>query len=209
MLRRYGRDTLQSSLESYQPIYESRTASFLKRNAIEMELRDVSRTYLAISEDLKVLGFITLSIRCMRVPDDNLLSGKTLKKMNIEQETGVAQSYLIGQLSRSRDAPKGLGHELLDVAFEYLGSAKRLVGCRMVRLDCRDELVPYYSGHGFKMIARDPDENLNQMMALMTAGGRAVKLAGVVDHPRHLPHRIDPIRAVTPLVSQRGNDTII
>lgn len=202
LLRTFGREAVENILDSYQPVYESRTGSYLKEKAIDMELRDVSRTYLAVSENVRVLGFVTLSIRCMRVPEENLLSGKTLKKMNIEERTGVAQSYLLGQLSRSGDAPKGLGHELLDVAFEYLGSAKRLVGCRMVRLDCRDELVPYYSGHGFKMIARDPDENLNQMIALMTAGGRAVKLAGVVDHPRHLPHRIDPIRAVTPLVSQ-------
>ena len=42
-----------------------------------MEVRDLSRTYLAISDDEpKVLGYITTGIKCMRIPDENLLSGR-------------------------------------------------------------------------------------------------------------------------------------
>lgn len=167
MLTLYGREEMQKVFESFQPVHESETATFLRDKAIEMELRDVSRTYLAISDDIKVLGFITLSIKCMVMPEENLLSGKTLKKMNIELRTGTVQSYLIGQLSRSKDAPKGIGRELLDIAFDHLRSAKKLVGCRMVRLDCRDELVQYYTDYGFKRVSVNQD-GYHQMMALIT-----------------------------------------
>lgn len=83
--------------------------------------------------------------------------------MNIDTRTGVAQSYLLGQLSRSVDAPKGLGSTLIDL----LASAKTIVGCRMVRLDCHDELIQYYSEHDFKLITRSEDGTLSQMMAFV------------------------------------------
>ena len=63
----------------------------------------------------------------MRIPDENLLSGKTKKSMNIDSRTNIVQSYLIGQFSRSSDAPKGLGSYLLDVAFEILNRARGIV----------------------------------------------------------------------------------
>lgn len=103
----------------------------------------------------------------MRIPDENLLSGKTRKSMNIDSKTSIVQSFLIGQLSRSAEAPKGLGSYLLDVAFEKLNRARELVGCRIVRLDCHDELVSYYTSHGFKLITKNDDRSLNQMMTVI------------------------------------------
>lgn len=64
----------------------------------------------------------------MTVPKENMLSGKILRRMNIETRTGVARSYLRGQLSRSTDAPKGFGSILLNIAFDQLAVAKDAVG---------------------------------------------------------------------------------
>ncbi len=168
LLEKYGEEWTQTVLSAYQPIYESATESYLHEKAIEMEKRDASRTYVALSDSrLEVLGYFTLSIKCMRMPIDNLLSGKTLKKMNIEKDSLVAQSYLLGQLSRSADAPKGLGATMLDLAFDIFKEAKLRVGCRVVRLDCHDELLGYYKTHGFKLIKRNNENTLNQMMAFV------------------------------------------
>ena len=68
--------------------------------------------------------------------------------------------------SDSVDAPKGLGAVLIRVAMGRIQNSKMNVGCRMVRLDCRDELVPYYQGQGFRMVAHDGG-SLNQMMILV------------------------------------------
>lgn len=167
MLERYGKENLESLLSSYKAARDSATEAFLRHKAIEMELRDLCRTYLAVSNDPRILGFVSIGIKCLSVPERNQLSGKVLKSMNIETGSGVAQSYLLGQLSRSEDSPKGLGHELLDVAFEKLDAAKRLVGCRMVRLDCHDELIPYYQAHGSRLITKNAEGTLNQMMAFV------------------------------------------
>lgn len=171
-IRIHGRDDAVSRISEYRCIRDSATEAFLHEKAIEMESRDLSRTYLAILPDNgKVIGYITLSIKCMTVPKENLLSGKVLRNMNIESRTGIAQSYLLGQLSRSSDAPKGLGTLLLDFAFDRLSVAKDAVGCRMVRLDCHDELIPYYTDHGFKLIRKNDDGTLNQMMAFIPDRG--------------------------------------
>ena len=153
LIKRFGEDSVYDTLSTFEPVHESATKVFLREKAIDMEKRDLSRTYLAISKpDGRVIGYITLSIKCMAVPRENLLSGKTLKGMNIESSTGVAQSYLLGQLS---------------LAFDKLGQAKGIVGCRMVRLDCHDELIPYYTDHGFRLITKNGSGSLNQMMAFV------------------------------------------
>lgn len=102
MIEAYGQRIVFDILESYKSVHDSATESFLKEKAIDMEIRDLSRTYLAVSKkDVRVLGYITISIKCMRIPDENLLSGKTRKIMNIDSKTSIVQSFLIGQLSRS------------------------------------------------------------------------------------------------------------
>ena len=164
----YGTETITEMLKSFRSVHDSATQTFLSEKAIDMEIRDLSRTYLAIDKaDVKILGYITLSIKCMKVPEENLLSGKTKKSMNVDRKTNIVQSYLIGQLSRSMDAPKGLGSRLLDIAFDKMIRAKKLVGCRVVRLDCHDELISYYTSHGFKLITKNDDRSLNQMMAFV------------------------------------------
>lgn len=172
MLRTYGPETASDILDSFRSVHDSATETFLRTKAIDMEVRDLSRTYIAISnDDVGIMGYITLSIKCMRVPEQNLLSGKTRKNMNIDSRTNIVQSYLIGQLSRSADAPRGLGSYLLDVAFDKLNQAKDLVGCRMVRLDCHDELIQYYTKHGFKLITKNDNGDLNQMMTFVIPRG--------------------------------------
>lgn len=56
---------------------------------------------------------------------------------------------------------------MLDVAFEKLNQARGIVGCRVVRLDCHDELIEYYKANGFRLITTNNDRSLNQMMAFV------------------------------------------
>ena len=132
-----------------------------------MEKRDLSRTYLAISDSNTIMGFFTLGLKCIRFTEDSLLSNKVMNECNMEPSTKVAQAYLLGQLARSADSPKGFGDILIKDATRVLKTAKAIVGCRMLRLDCVDELVPYYSKHGFIIIRKNIDKDLNQMMVFI------------------------------------------
>ena len=65
-IRIHGRDDAVSHISEYRCIRDSATEAFLHEKAIEMESRDLSRTYLAILPDNeKVIEYITLSIKCM------------------------------------------------------------------------------------------------------------------------------------------------
>ncbi|MBQ8644560.1 MAG: hypothetical protein IJ469_07885 [Candidatus Methanomethylophilaceae archaeon] len=113
----------------------------------------------------KIIGYFTIGIKCLQVPDNAPITNSMKKKMNIDGRSKVAQSYLIGQLGRDDDSPKGYGGRLLTEAFHRLHGANTIVGCRMVRVDCSDDLIPYYNRHGFHFILKNEDMNLNQMIA--------------------------------------------
>ena len=87
--------------------------------------------------------------------------------MNIDPESKIAQSYLIGQLSRSKLSPKGFGSMLMADAMGLIGTANRIVGCRLVRVDCDDKLVGYYSCFGFRKLKKNGVGDLNQMAYIL------------------------------------------
>ena len=168
MIEGFGEARTSEILRAYRSVRDSDTESFLRDRAVEMEKRDLSRTYLFLGPGPdRVLGYVTLGIKCLAVPEDGPVSGRMRRGMNVDARTNVAQAYLLGQLSRSADAPKGTGAALLDLAFEHFDAARREVGCRIVRLDCRDELVSYYASYGFMAISRNECGRLNQMVALI------------------------------------------
>lgn len=161
------RDDVEEYLSGYKSIYDDSTSIFLRRKAIDLELRDVSRTRIAISNESAMLRFFTLSIKCLRVPHEKLLSSKVLRSMNIESKTDVAQSYILGQLSRSNESSSGFGRILIREALERVQICKTNVGCRMLRLDCTDEMKKYYEDIGFRKISKNQEGDLNQMMTFI------------------------------------------
>ena len=143
---------------------------FLHNKAIAFEKKSMARTYLAIM-DGTIAGYYTLSIRCLRVPDDQTISKSLSKKMNIDPNNNVAQSYLLGQLGRADYSYKGMGADLLEDAMDIIKQVNEMVGCRVVRVDCLDELIPYYEQHGFRFLCvTDPTDDkppINQIIQII------------------------------------------
>lgn len=140
---------------------------FLHRNAVMMEKKALSRTYVALTDDDRVVGYFSVGMKCMGVPDDVPISGSLRKKLNVNGETGVAQMYLLGQLARSDDSEVGIGAKLLDDALDIIHRAFIAVGCRAVRVDCKTDLLGYYLDHGFTFINRNPDDDLNRLVTII------------------------------------------
>lgn len=159
---------LQSVLDSYHDCIGSDQETFLKEKAVMMEKKNMCRTYLAIDGSRSIMGYFSIGLRCMKVPrKGGDREDRFDLKMNIDPDSRVAQSYLIGQLSRSRDAPKGFGKTLMDEAIDLIKDANTIVGCRLVRVDCDDRLVDYYSKYGFRPIKKNDDGDLNQMAYIL------------------------------------------
>ena len=164
-IRTYGKDVSFDFLRTFVPLTDASTADYLYKHAIPMEMRDLSRTYLAVSGDGdSILGYVTIGMTCIRIPRENILSGSLLKQCNIDKSTGVAQAYLLGQLARSIDSPKGFGKDLIEYAIGRLRRAKEIVGCRIARLDCSGDMIGYYKNSGFKPIRRNNCGDLVQMI---------------------------------------------
>ena len=142
---------------------------FLKKRARDHDSKDISRTHLAISEENKLLGFITVASKCMAVEDKEELikkAGKeTYDSMNVNND--IAQAYLIGQLAKCDGAAKGFGKTMIEYALSTFTKVKKHIGCRFVRLDCYDELIPYYEGLGFRHIGKNADGTHNQMAIII------------------------------------------
>lgn len=168
LLAEYGETISSEILKDFDSYADKTTSEFLWEKAIPMEKRDLSRTYLAFNDsDKSLLGFVSIGMKCIRIPEENLLSKNLLRQCNIDDSVGVAQAYLLGQLARSKGSPKGFGDALIDLAIGKVREAKEIVGCRVLRLDCTDELLSYYEKHGFTLIRKNLDKDLNQMVIIV------------------------------------------
>lgn len=161
---------LQAYLRTFVCSRDWDREDYLHNKAIVFEKKDMARTYLAIM-DGRIAGYYTLSIRCLRVPEDQGVSKSLGKKMNIDPDNSVAQSYLLGQLGRADYSYRGMGADLLEDAIAQVKKANLIVGCRVVRVDCLDELIPYYEQHGFRYLCTTaPTEDkppINQMVQII------------------------------------------
>ena len=166
LLSRYGEEAVLKKLESFEPAFESQAGSFLTMNSIPMEKRSECRTYIAYDADtFTIMGYFSIGFRCLEVSDDCCLSNSMLRKLN-RSEDNIAQAYLLGQISRAKGF-RGFGKTLVDEAISKIKIAQDIVGCRIIRLDCTDDLVDYYDDYGFSFVDKNSRKNLNQMIMIL------------------------------------------
>ena len=204
-----GEEPVLKLFSSYRPARDSSVDDFLGDKAVMMEKRQECRTYLALDRETKgMLGFFTLAMRCLEIPDECGLSNTMMRKLNRSEEN-VSQAYLLGQLSRS-EGVKGFGKVLVDEALARVREANAIIGCRLVRLDCTDELVPYYEGIGFHPVKKNRAGTLNQMVMLLRRlrrgfFGDAHRRSGALP-PSVVPHPRSGESEPSPLVQEKDGE---
>ena len=80
----------------------------------------------------------------------------------------IAQSFLIGQLGKRDETPKGLGEFAISCAMDLIADANDKVGWRVVRLDCRKALIKYYEKNGFTLVGYNKKKDLHEMVRILT-----------------------------------------
>lgn len=141
--------------------------SFLHSSAIPYEKRELARVYLAISDEDEILGYFSISMRCGGVPSDAPISNSMKRKLNVQTDTNVAQMFLIGQLGRADCSEQGFGRTLIIKAFNLIREANRIIGCPVVRIDCKPELVSYYATYGFQPVRLNAEGSLMMMVCVL------------------------------------------
>ncbi len=162
-----GEDETKSVISSFVCSRNRDREVYPHKDAIVMEKKALSRTYVAMSYDDYVAGYFSVGMRCMGVPNAIPISTNLRKKLNVDSRTQVAQMYLLGQLARSDQSEPGIGARLLDDALDVIHRAFVAVGCRAVRVDCTDDLVDYYRKHGFTFINKRDGDDLNQLVTIL------------------------------------------
>lgn len=149
---------------------ESDAEAYLRNNSVEFENNGISRTYLLLernnSEKDVIKGYFTLTIKCFKI--DKMQEQRIPNDLRtlFNEDRGIAQAYLLGQLAKADDAEDGLGKIMIDRVLEIFKKSHDTVGCRVVRLDCKDALIRYYEKCGFIHIGK-LDKELNQMVMIL------------------------------------------
>ena len=185
-------DLLEYILSSFSCLRDEDIQNFLRKRAIDFEKLLKSRTYLVIDEeqfenqnfalkDLTIYGYISLAVKVFTVPETTSnrqrqqLDGFSAKEHG--KQISNFPCYLIGQLARNSNVPKEIisGAELLQVAYNIIGEAVKLVGGRNILVECHNDkrLVQFYLDNGFYKVSQVPDENqtMIQMIRRIEFGG--------------------------------------
>ncbi len=155
-------------LSKFYCTYDEDVSVFLKEKAVVQEKRHISRTYLIFDNDGKMAAYCTIAVSSIKA--DNLQCPNNLKrKLNISKDN-IIQSYLIGQIGRTEDSQKGLGKWVLKKAVDLILQINSAIGCRVIRIDCKDKekLLDYYIGEGFQAVGKNRSNDLHQMIKIIS-----------------------------------------
>ena len=167
LLEERGEDAVSYEASRFRCSKDTDLERFLSRSAVMYEKKELARVYLALSpDDARILGYFSLSMRCGVVPKDSV-SKSMYKRLNVQPETDVAQMYLIGQLGRSDTSGKGLGKCLMADAMALIRKANGIIGCPVIRIDCKPELIPYYTNYGFQQVKLNDAGDLMMMVCIL------------------------------------------
>ena len=166
LLAEMGKSKTQSFLSYFICSKEPDAESYLRNSSIDFEISGISRTYLALEKDnsgkIIIKGYFTLAVKCLKL--DEKRSEKIPENVRplLNENKGIAQAYLLGQLAKTDNVSSGFGKEMIEYALKIFEKSYEMIGCRVVRLDCKDALRSYYEDCGFTHIGK-LDNELNQM----------------------------------------------
>ncbi|SDB94230.1 hypothetical protein SAMN05421734_10344 [Pelagirhabdus alkalitolerans] len=155
---------------------------FFHYKAIEFEKLDISRTYLVFStyKEKRILsGYFSISNRPLAISKKNFtkLTNSMKKRLmgvghRTEQNSYEIKGFLIGQIGRnfsekSRNSNGATGRDLMAFAQNKILEAHKIVGGRIVYLECQHDqkLISFYRDHGF--IELEDYESVNGLAMLV------------------------------------------
>ena len=172
-----GESAIRELLSSFSSPLNKDVEDFLKNSAIDLAKQNVAPTTLVYAEDdvgWHMCGYFTLTIKTVQIGKSDVGSNmfKRAKKFGTydkETDKCTIPVPLIAQLGKN--SPRGYnklikGEELLRLACDNVIAAQRIIGGKMVYLECEDtpKLIDFYRDNGFREFSRrslDPDEKGN------------------------------------------------
>lgn len=175
---------------------------FLHNKAANFEKMDLSRTYLVMSDyqgDSFLAGYFAISNRSLAISNKNFSKfSQTLKRRlmgvghKTEQKTYEIKGFLIGQLGKNysevaKKAKALSGDDLLELAYRKVLEAYRLVGGRIVYLECEhnDKVKEFYNRNGFRELLEY--DSPNNMCLMVKKLDHIKRTSPAIQLPEELP----------------------
>jgi len=169
LLSHYPEDKLNKAFKEFSCCREADLENFLLNKAILYENNDFGKTHLLIDEEelangnFKILAYFTIATGAI---DISALSTKKRRRLlgNYPGRDKMKNfpAFLIGQLGRNDNCDNSdiSGELLLKECFHSISSASKLIGGRLVILECREPLYDkFYSKHGFMKLYDELSED--------------------------------------------------
>lgn len=153
-------DDLQRVFSSFSCVKNADEEDFLLNKAINFEQRNKARTYLVMDEK-GIAAYFSVAIKTI---DLSMVKLNKKKDMLAGETANSYSAFLIGHIAKHDRVTEPLGKFMLDNAIGLLLRAQKIVGGRLVYLDCKDieSLKALYENYGFKYFQTSPDTNLLQ-----------------------------------------------
>ncbi len=165
-----GIGATQTILESFYCPKNLDVEKFIKEKSIRFEQSSKARTYLIFDENVDhLLAYFSLTFKQIHI-NHTMMSKTKIKTIDgISKNAKFINAFLIGQIGKNFNIEHNkicLKH-ILDEIFSILFEAQKIVGGRIVILECEDDhkLISLYEDHDFELIELESDilSNLKTM----------------------------------------------
>ena len=166
MIQELGVETTQFVLGSFSCPRNLDVENFLREKSIRFEQSLNSRTYLIFDEHTEhILAYFALTFKQIHI-DHAMMSKTKIKSIDgMSKNAKFINAFLIGQIGKN----KNVKHNsiclkfILDEIYSVLFEAQKIVGGRIVILECEDEqnLITKNQKHGFELIELESDIQSN------------------------------------------------
>ena len=160
--KEYNTSKIEDSFKKFSCHREEDLENFLVNKAITYEKSDIGKTYLSLdAAELKEKRFVIMAYFTIaqRAVDISALSSKKRRKMlgsfPGRDSIKCVSAFLIGQLGRCDDysAEDLSGEQILNECYHAISLAARIVGGKMIVLECREHMYEkFYQKQEFKKI---------------------------------------------------------
>ena len=167
-------DFISTALSSFHcPHQDSESLdveSFLKKHAVDYEKTGEARTYLLLNDDalsqeqVIIDGYFSIALKTLYFNNE---FSRLISESVYGNDSKSRPAYLVAQVGRNENAPKGTGGLLIETALEYISQASDIVGGRIAYLDCVPSLRNYYEEKGFNYLQGKHNSGLVQMYRIL------------------------------------------
>lgn len=164
----YDKEKIESAFKKFSCQREIDLENFLVQKAETYEKADVGKTYLCVDKkkleegEFVILAYFSLAQRTIDLGElSNKKRRKLLGSYPGRDKLKSISAFLIGQLGRCEDCSSTdlSGQQLLDECYHAISLAAKIVGGKLLVLECREHMYEkFYKNQGFKKLYDELNE---------------------------------------------------